>query len=572
MTFGRAGSILLLLGAAVSAYPQGPRVPAATGTENGRISGIVVHLTTGQPLGGIEVSISPTEQRDASVQTVSGPEGHFTFDDVARGKYSLIAHGRGFVTQAYQQHGPYSTAVAVGPGLKSENLIFRLVPDASISGVVLDDENEPVRSGEVLLFSRGTSGDIGKVQLQDRGTLDEQGRYHFGHLPPGIYLVAVAAQPWYAQDPPGIQKPGETPRDGQSQANQDAAAESPAPPFPLDVVYRTTYYADVSEPENATPILLHPGERATADMTLRPVPSLHLTVRGIGSDPNQPATVGLQQRLFDSVPVPIPVRLQQVTPGVLSVRGIPPGHFILTLRTLRRKEGTSESREVDVSADAEIDLAEDALGMVTLQGVVQLPGGAPVPPGANIAFHSRRTDERFSAQISPKGTFEAQQALAVPTECAVSVFGLPDFAVQDIAAAGAKVVGSTVLLRHSGPVKLTVTMSQGFARVDGSVLRKDKPVAAAMVLLVPQQVEGNIGLFRRDQSDSDGTFSLYRASPGRYIVVAIENGWDLDWQNPAVLKPYLEHGQPIEVWANRTYKVSITAQDNKTPASKPAQP
>jgi hypothetical protein len=67
-------------------------------------------------------------------------------------------------------------------------------------------------------------------------------------------------------------------------------------------------------------------------------------------------------------------------------------------------------------------------------------------------------------------------------------------------------------------------------------------------------------LFRRDQSDSDGTFTLREILPGRYTVVAIERGWDLDWQDPAVLKPYLAHGEVVDVAANKTYKLSLNLQ------------
>jgi hypothetical protein len=89
-----------------------------------------------------------------------------------------------------------------------------------------------------------------------------------------------------------------------------------------------------------------------------------------------------------------------------------------------------------------------------------------------------------------------------------------------------------------------------------------------MVVLVPQSLQGNADLFRRDQSDSDGTFSLYQVVPGRYTVVAIENGWNLDWQNPDVLRPYLEHGQSIEVTGSGTYKISVSAQgSNGVPAA-----
>src|SRR5215470_18843530 len=125
---------------ALSLYAQSAR-PAPAG---GRIAGTILNVVTGQPLAGIDVSISPTEQRDQVTETTSGADGRFGFENVAKGKYNLIAQGRGFSEQAYQQHAPYSTAVAVGPGLVSENLVFQLVPDGSISGAVLDEENETV--------------------------------------------------------------------------------------------------------------------------------------------------------------------------------------------------------------------------------------------------------------------------------------------------------------------------------------------------------------------------------------------------------------------------------------------
>jgi hypothetical protein len=35
--------------------------------------------------------------------------------------------------------------------------------------------------------------------------------------------------------------------------------------------------------------------------------------------------------------------------------------------------------------------------------------------------------------------------------------------------------------------------------------------------------------------------------PGSYTVVAIENGWDLDWSRPGVIAHYAQHGQSITV-------------------------
>ena len=90
-------------------------------------------------------------------------------------------------------------------------------------------------------------------------------------------------------------------------------------------------------------------------------------------------------------------------------------------------------------------------------------------------------------------------------------------------------------------------MVGGSLNVEGSTKRGGKPFAGAMVVLVPKNPEENRDLFRRDQSDLDGTFNLQNVVPGSYTVLAIENGWDLDWSQPAVIAAYLNHGRAIEV-------------------------
>jgi 5-hydroxyisourate hydrolase-like protein (transthyretin family) len=526
----------------------------------GRITGTVVHATTGQPLAGINVSISPTEQGDLSVETTTGTDGRFAFENVARGKFSLSAHSRGFSEQAYQQHAPFSTAIAVGPGLASENLLFQLVPDASISGSVMDEENESVRNGDVLLFARDSA--TGKMELRARDTLEDQGRYHFGHLPPGTYYVAVSAQPWYATDPPTLQNSPEVSIDGHAVFHQSAVpAITTSGDSSLDLTYRITFYADAVDGENATPIQLHPGERATADITLRAVPAVHLTVRNASTDPNLPGSAIVQQRVFDRTLVPVLARSQAGAPGILKLSGIPPGHLVVNLRSFSGKQWKNQVRELDGAADSEIDAAESSSAAVLIQGSLQPLEKISLSAGAYIHFFNRETNETFGAPVSAKGKFEVSQNISGATDYEVGVINMGDSIVHRITATGAKMVGRTLVLPRSGTVQLTVIMSEGSARIDGTVLRDGKGVSQTMVLLVPEALQGNADLVRRDQSDSDGTFSLYQVLPGRYTVIAIADGWELDWQNPSVLRPYLEGGRSIEVTGARTYKISVPVQD-----------
>ena len=68
-----------------------------------------------------------------------------------------------------------------------------------------------------------------------------------------------------------------------------------------------------------------------------------------------------------------------------------------------------------------------------------------------------------------------------------------------------------------------------------------------MIVMVPNDPEANGELFRRDQSDLDGTFSLGTVIPGDYTVVAIENGWDLNWSQPGVIAHYVEKGEKVSI-------------------------
>jgi hypothetical protein len=69
--------------------------------------------------------------------------------------------------------------------------------------------------------------------------------------------------------------------------------------------------------------------------------------------------------------------------------------------------------------------------------------------------------------------------------------------------------------------------------------------------------------YRLDQSDSDGTFALGGIRPGRYSLVAIEDGWDLEWTNATVLKPYLTKGQTLQISVNDQKKVVVQVQHKR---------
>jgi hypothetical protein len=109
------------------------------------------------------------------------------------------------------------------------------------------------------------------------------------------------------------------------------------------------------------------------------------------------------------------------------------------------------------------------------------------------------------------------------------------------------------------PLSVVVAVTQGATRVQGFARRDGKGVAGVMVVLVPKVMDALEGLARRDQSDSDGSFSLRDVVPGQYILVAIEDGWELDWAQPQVIGRYLPGGIAVTVTERSGKLTTLTA-------------
>jgi len=542
--------------------PAAPvQAPASSAQQNQgfRIAGTVVNSLTGQGVPGASVAIAPTSQgsdREISKSVRTGTDGHFAFTGLARGKYSLMATARGFTLQYFNHHDPYATAIAVGPDLDTEHLVFRLQPDAAIEGQVTDENNEPIQNALVRLFQTTTEEGQQKTVPINQSQTDDQGEYRIGHLAPGSYYLSVSARPWYAQNfSPGKK----TNTDADARVTQDAAT--------LDVTYPLTFYAGATDSATATLLQLNAGERQTADITLHAVPSLHLRIH-TGS--NDSSVLGrmvfprISQRIFqgylDSV---FNAPDSWVAPGVIEISGLSPGHYVVEMPASSgasdKGGGRAWYREVDLSGDADVN-ASDGAGFTTVGGTILFPDAARVPARASMQLSNPDTGETYRSDINEKGRFDFTAEEVRPGRYVVALEDPQGFFLHGLSATGAKVIGRTIEIAGATNVQIKGTASHGAALVQGTALRNDQPYAGAMIVLVPQDPGNNAPLFRRDQSDSDGTFNLPSVVPGQYTVIAIANGWDLEWANPAVLQPYLKQGERIEVPVDGKLQVKVQVQ------------
>jgi hypothetical protein len=545
-----------------------------------RITGVVVNGLTGEPvqrsfLTATRVTASGTHAAGAGLAGDPPPaqtdsKGRFEIPVPSTGMWELAASATGFRSQPYEEHEGYFTAVVLSAAVPSLELTFKLYPNAVIDGFVLDEAGEPVRQAQLTLLAipPAAPGESHRLpQPHGNATTDDRGYYEFPGVAPGDYLVSVSARPWYA--------------DAAINSHRGATDINPDP---LDVVYPKTWYPGVTDFSAATPMLLEAGDKRRADFSLQPVPSYHLRIP-IPPDANSDATGRGAVGFSGGAPPTIrelspdgtqnmsstgPFRFDQ---GEWEISGIAPGTYQINVQGNPGEASTStmlhigsgssrildlnsaiETAQVTIALDGAtnidnigIDLNDIASGranFVQQPGAVQ-PGQRPNPnrsENANAVRHER------SAQLLP-GRYE------------VALTAQGDLHLAAISATGAEAVGRTVTL-PAGSSRLVLHLTNGFGDVSGIATFAGRPAVAATVLLIPATLGDpeNLNGVRRDQTNTDGSFYIDRVLPGAYILLAIDNGWTINWSDSSTLSRYLLHGVAVDLSHPAELKQNIEAQ------------
>jgi len=506
------------------AFAQSATLPRQSSPTSFRVAGTVVSKTDGHPLSGVRVVLMSVKNPRQQESIVTADDGKFEFTTVPAGKYSLNGARRGFISAAYDQHDQYSSAIVTGAAIDTEHLALKLAPRAVISGRVLDESGEPIRHARITVYSDSHQDGVHRILPSHNGQSDDLGAYELPLLNPGTYYLSVQAEPWYAVHP-----------------DRDSAQLQTAVDPALDVAYPITYYPDVIDPDSAAPISIQGGEHLQLDLHLSPVPSLRIIIHVPGSQSHQFPFPQLDQTAFgDSVPS-LNTAARMISPGTWELSGIAAGHY--NVRLMGASTG-SEIRGLDLSSNQELDAsAGEALG--TVKASVTLPESVNATQFFIVLRSKNRTLPGFVRPDS-NGKVVFENVPAGRYEVTVGAASRA-YSIAQISAEGAEVSGHSITLAPGASASLSVTTSLGSAEVQGIAKQAGKGFSGAMVVLVPKNPEGNRDLFRRDQSDLDGTFVFHRVVPGSYNVVAIENGWDLDWAQPEIIAAYARRGVPVQV-------------------------
>jgi hypothetical protein len=535
-----------------------------------QITGIVISSVDEAPVAHAHLSATlatrgrPVFGQRSSENTVDADDhGRFVLTLPSSGAWHLTASATGFVTRAYDEHDGYSSAVVLSAAAPTIDLRFLLPPEATISGTVLDEAGEAVRDARVMLQHRTSDSlNLQESLFQNRMTVqtDDRGVYQCSDLAAGDYRILVDAKPWYSLA---------------SQPGRVASTNGPPPDPSLDVTYQLTWYPGVNDPEEAEILALHAAEDSRADFHLIPIPAVHLQFAA----PAQPGPGGRPIPVF-----PILERIdtggggsgigQVVTSatgsqGQVDIGGLAPGLY--RVRTQSRN-GPSETSVIQIGSGVTgvVDASTASAAMANI--ILDIDNNSDEEQRAfGVELRNTETGVRFtsfdrnvfmsarrSADRKPQST-----SLQVPPgryEILLMTRGEGGAYLVGATAKGAEVKGRFLTVR-AGTANLTLHTSRGFASMSGIVASGGKPVIGAIVLLVPASLgdPGSFATLVKDQSNTDGSFDLNNIVPGPYILIAVDHGWGINWNDPSTLQRYLTQGVPLELRSNANIKQNIEA-------------
>ena len=475
----------------------------AQASEVYRIAGMVVNGASGQPVAGARVTLTPGPPRGLQMSAVSGDGGRFAFAGLPAGKYELAGQRRGLLAAMW------TGAIVTGPGQDTESIVLRLPPPAIITGKVVDDAGEPVAQALVELLGSRIVGGRRQLVKDSFQRTDDTGEYRFSSLPARSYYLVVSGIPWYTKF-------------------NETLGEA-APRSMTHAGYGIRYYPNVGEPAAAEPLVLKAGQEATANFTLVPVPAVSVYVH---CEPEEGLT---KQYTLTAAGLPregVSVRQGSETGDLYNLWGILPGHYILRAEAADGSRTWYGTTEFDAGG-ADLDISVTLRDAPSLSGTVALEGGGALPAQLTVLLRDENgrgpslavgADGKFSIGAIPPGRYR------------VSMGGGDEYYLRresellDIPAGSA--------------VRLTLSAARGY-RIDGTVYRDTQPLAGALVVLMP----GN----RAVESNSDGSYEFRGLPPGGYALFAVADAADLEYANPAAIRPYLSSATKVQVGADAAH-------------------
>jgi protocatechuate 3,4-dioxygenase beta subunit len=471
-----------------------------------RVSGRVIREDTGEGLAKAIVTLYSQDERtseavDGQLVVQTGADGAFVFSGVPDGSYAIEASRNGFVIRPGR-----SPHFSLGAGQNVTQLYIKFLPAGAISGVVVDQDREPVAAVDVTALRLDyLPGGARQVQEAARATTDDRGSFRLAGLRPGSYFLRAGGQ---------IQHP------------RDASPLKQSPE--RTVQYRDTYFPeDAVALETAQPIRLTAGAEST-NVQIQVRPEARFRIEGKSEGANKPTQVsyartdGLLSNVGHSI---------QVQPGgSFQIRNLPPGEYLLNAEAVRNgfmsSVGYAKVRLVDANERIEFQPGSAARVRGKAVSSVSIAGFRVF-----LGKYLEAVNVIYLSEIGAEGAFDIRNA--PPGEFWFDVRGRrwddDSLYVKKAECGGADYTTRQIALNLGTQISnCELTIGNDSGTVTGQAMDDDKPVPDLTVVLIPRQADlRRIPRYSRTAlTGADGRFQIRGAIPADYYVFAVPSSED----------------------------------------------
>ena len=533
MTMGPAARVTLcaLLGYAEACCQQQTTSPA----EYAWAGGAVFDRGTGSPLSKALVTLFTEEPEPRDALALTDANGSFAFANVPPGRYEIQASSTGHATAWYGAEGKNQAPgiITLHGGERRQNLVLRLEALGSVSGVVTDEDGDPLPRVAVTLLMQSYSRGKQVFLNRARAITDDRGAYRIYNVSAGRYAVMANG------------------RDHQAFRMQPETSAGRQARFGVQ------FHPGTDRLSSAAILTVGAGKEVKG-IDFRMPADFPATLRGRVVLPGE--LTGDSAPRVTIVPADLPDSNQAafafaVPPPHYSFEqyGMAPGEYLLVANLSlgdRRYRGV---QHVSMAAGAEREIELQLEPGVNLSGSLRVEGDAreslrdyqvELSAGDSIPFDAKPP----TARVNADGSFALKSVVAGIWDIGVKPIP-PGGYIKSMRLGDEDVLTEDMIVGSHTAAPLRIVVSTRGGLLEGSVKSSaGEDARRAIVLLAPSgKFSRVLSFYSTALTGEGGRFKFKELTPGSYKLYAFEAMENGAWQDPEFLKPFESYGEKVEI-------------------------